>query len=362
MQQTPVSPQELFASLSGSIFVIEVMDEAGTVVAQGSGVAISENQVVTNFHVVRDGDDLRVKQGQGTWRAEVMQIDPAHDLCILSVPGLQGDAVSLRDSSTLAVGEPVYALGAPAGLELTFTDGIISGIRTEAQGRVIQTNAAISPGSSGGGLFDNQGQLVGITSFYLRGTQSLNFAVPAERIKSLQAQTKEATSDAWVSVGDERVNAAKNLQLATMEAVLRETHPPGETLEAWAQRMLKKTPTELREWRGALRAYGWAWMGPRRVPGRASSAQLWLKIGTVHAELGDRGRMEFFYNLELRDNPNDSSVFEDMAHGYIQVRAFDEALKAYREAVRLKPNDPRLRDKLDGFIKALQERERLKTR
>jgi serine protease Do len=82
------------------------------------------------------------------------------------------------------VGEPVYTLGSPVGLELTLANGILSGRREEGGRAYIQTTAPISPGSSGGGLFDAHGNLIGITTLAIVGkehlNQSLNFAIPAD--------------------------------------------------------------------------------------------------------------------------------------------------------------------------------------
>ena len=86
--------------------------------------------------------------------------------------------------SDLEVGEPLYTLGSPSGLELSLSNGVLSGLREHDGQRLVQTTTPISPGSSGGGLFDARGNLVGITALVLVGkdriNQALNFAVPAE--------------------------------------------------------------------------------------------------------------------------------------------------------------------------------------
>ena len=89
--------------------------------------------------------------------------------------------LNLGQNAGLKVGDPVYAVGAPQGLELSLSDGIVAQLRGEPS-PLIQTTAAISAGSSGGGLFDKEGLLVGLTTFYLEGGQSLNFAMPVEWI------------------------------------------------------------------------------------------------------------------------------------------------------------------------------------
>src|SRR3990172_6571949 len=183
--QTTVSPPELFKRLAPSVFVVEILGANGSVIAIGSGVAVASNQVVTNKHVVDGALSIRVRKGEKTWAARVTHLDPNHDLCRLSAEGLDAPPVTLRVSSTLQVGERVYTIGAPQGLELTFSEGLISALRDYDGVRIIQTSAAISEGSSGGGLFDERGKLVGITTFLVKDGQNLNFALPSEWASAL---------------------------------------------------------------------------------------------------------------------------------------------------------------------------------
>ena len=90
------------------------------------------------------------------------------------------DFLGLPLSGTLEIGETVYAIGNPQRLELTVSDGLLSGKRSAGELRLVQTTAPISPGSSGGGLFDSRGNLVGITTSTRRDAQNINFAIPAE--------------------------------------------------------------------------------------------------------------------------------------------------------------------------------------
>jgi serine protease Do len=88
--------------------------------------------------------------------------------------------VPIRSYGELKIGERVYSIGAPAGLELTMSDGLLSGKRLISGRHLVQTTAPISPSSSGGGLFDEAGNLIGITTFYLKDSENLNFAISAE--------------------------------------------------------------------------------------------------------------------------------------------------------------------------------------
>jgi S1-C subfamily serine protease len=121
----------------------------------------------------------------GCGLAELQASDPTKDRCVLEVVDAQLKPVAgARPYVDLKVGEPLYTLGAPSGLELTLANGILSALREDEGVRYVQTTAPISPGSSGGGLFDARGNLVGVTTLAFVGkerlNQSLNFAIAAE--------------------------------------------------------------------------------------------------------------------------------------------------------------------------------------
>jgi len=183
------SGEQLFAELSRSTARITVHDVSGRTVGLGSGVVVGTGQVITNCHVATAGGTLAVKVGGEQFSASVEVADEEYDLCRLSVMGLTAPAVPIGSIDSLKTGQKVYALGAPQGLELTISDGIVSAFREMPQGRIIQTTAPISPGSSGGPLFDAYGRLVGIMTFQHRSGQNLNFAVPADWIGQVRSRT-----------------------------------------------------------------------------------------------------------------------------------------------------------------------------
>jgi S1-C subfamily serine protease len=175
--------EALFKLLAPSVVTIENFH--GKDEALGSGVAISSTEILTNCHVVEGARKIVAKQDKKEWVAKVSRSDPASDRCVLFVPeGNFKPVPGVRTYGDLRVGEALYTLGSPNGLELTLSSGILSGLR-ELKGRsYVQTTAPISPGSSGGGLFDAYGNVVGITTFVQvdrdRVNQSLNFAIPAD--------------------------------------------------------------------------------------------------------------------------------------------------------------------------------------
>jgi len=186
-------------------------------VPQGSGSGFvwdAEGRVVTNFHVVRGATDLRVTVGasireQETYAARVVGYDEDKDVAVLQLegPGLEtgrsfNEALSplqLGTSTDLLVGQQVYAIGNPFGLDHTLTTGVISGTGREIQsgntGRpiqdIVQTDAAINPGNSGGPLLDSAGRVIGInTAIYSPsgGSSGVGFAIPVDTVRSSVAQ------------------------------------------------------------------------------------------------------------------------------------------------------------------------------
>lgn len=148
----------------------------------GSAVAISERHLLTNCHTLEGRDTILVfhrADDPEPVSVEAVYLDRQSDRCILVSPVELSRFVAVRPLEDLEVGERVYTVGAPSGLDLTLGEGIISSLRASNGLRYIQTTAPISPGSSGGGLFDSRGNLIGITTFLVRDAQNLNFALAA---------------------------------------------------------------------------------------------------------------------------------------------------------------------------------------
>lgn len=149
---------------------------------QGSGFfARSDGTLVTNHHVIVGATRISVRTSTGeVYRgARVLASDSARDLAILRVDAFDVPSARLGNSNDVKVGSGVLLLGAPRGLEQTASTGIVAGVRLNESGlRLIQTSAAASPGSSGGPLLNESGEVIGVLSFSLGESQNLNFAVP----------------------------------------------------------------------------------------------------------------------------------------------------------------------------------------
>jgi len=180
-----VGAEEVFATVGRSVYVVVAARTEEDVKAQrarfGSAVAMDERTLVTNCHVIDEMPLIWLRQGGQMVRATPAGGDGDTDRCLLAVsPGRLSAVPGVRPWDDLRVGETVYTIGAPKGLEATLGQGLISGLRTVKGVRYVQTSAPISPGSSGGGLFDAAGNLVAITTFHIRDAEGLNFAIAAD--------------------------------------------------------------------------------------------------------------------------------------------------------------------------------------
>jgi S1-C subfamily serine protease len=187
---------EIYELASKITVVVKSVNDEKETTTQGSGVILSEEEVVTNCHVIKGASQIEVLIGGEVYSATLRYSDWNRDICSLSVRGLGGGlggrAAVIGSSKTLKAGAKVYAVGAPHGLALTLSDGIVSSLREVEGGNYIQTTAAISSGSSGGGLFDENGALVGIMSFLYTKGQNLNFASRVEWVKELPNRSVKA--------------------------------------------------------------------------------------------------------------------------------------------------------------------------
>src|SRR5271157_5698975 len=175
--------------------------------ATGSGIVIDANgTILTNYHVIENAIKVTVsfEKGQSV-EAQVVGKDPSNDLAVLRIPtdGLTLHPLTLGDSSTVQVGDPVYAIGNPFDLERTLTTGVISALQREITApngftinNVLQTDAPINPGNSGGPLLNASGQVIGINSQIETGgsgdgSVGIGFAVPINTAKAEIAQLEK---------------------------------------------------------------------------------------------------------------------------------------------------------------------------
>lgn len=330
---------QVFAQVSPSVVVVLSDGADGNPLALGSGVVVPGGAVVTNCHVVVNGSGTKVRYAGRTYAARLKVVDLERDVCSLSVAGLHAPPTTFGSTRALQVGATVYAIGAPEGLELSLSEGIVSSLRQDGAGRYIQTTAAISHGSSGGGLFDEQGHLLGLTSFYIKGGDQLNFALPVEWVETLPRRATQF--QAWN-------NRVRGLG-------------PDATV-AFARDLVKTDPHNIIAWRYLYEAYK-----SLRKPEQAIDAakretvigpqyeNTWLDLAhayndswpTATAESVDQvfADSDEAYKQALKVNPQDASVWDALANNYagqipsgVPSPYRTMAVDAAKQALAIEPN------------------------
>jgi len=179
-----------------SVVLVVTEDSRGQPLALGSGFFLRPSVIATNLHVIKGAERAYSKiVGENAKHdvAGTVAVDAAHDLALLQVTGAKAPQLKLGDSRQTAVGDQVYAVGNPRGLEGTFSQGIVSGIRELGSETVLQVTAPISPGSSGGPVLNAHGEVIGVAAAAFNDSQNLNFAIPSSYVAALVSKLGPAT-------------------------------------------------------------------------------------------------------------------------------------------------------------------------
>lgn len=332
------TPNEVFKQASKSILVIKSYDDKGNLISSGSGVSVDkEGNVVTNYHVIERAARVMVIYDDKEYSATPKNQDRIRDICSLSVPGLNASPASLGKSSEIEIGSRVYAIGFPMAVGMTFSNGMVSCLRETAGGHYIQFTAPISPGSSGGGLFDEDARLIGIPTYFVTQGQLLNFALPVEWIYDLpKRHVAQAVAD-QNSRGDDEYNK----QVAALEEN-----------ENWVsqiklcERWTKEMPGSVRAWELLGVAYS-----SNREYGKAidaylnaliinpDSSQYWLELGLLYSKTGQQDKEIEAYRMSVHNNPELASAWYKLAVSCRNATQFEYALTASQQVTRINPGN-----------------------
>src|ERR1044072_4876743 len=205
---------ELVRRIKPSAVAIETFDSKGEELSRGSGFFVEEDRIVTNRHVLEGAYRAEVHSSTGVVFPVkgVLAVDAEGDIALLKIdPPLPPISALPLDKTSPQEAESVVVIGTPLGLEGSVTNGIVSAVRDiPTFGRIIQITAPISSGSSGSPVVNMQGQVIGIATLQITGGQSVNFAIPSERITQLQMSTPTSLADLVVASG--RNKRAKAVQ------------------------------------------------------------------------------------------------------------------------------------------------------
>ena len=337
-----MTPSQVYESVKDSVVVVKVYDRQGKQTGLASGVVLPSGDIVTNYHVIKAGIRYTVGRGEQVIPATLREGDPEVDLGLLTAPGLEAKPARLGKAGELKVGEPVYAVGAPEGLELSLSEGIVSQLRGGPP-PLIQTTVAISPGSSGGGLFNAAGELVGITTFYLKEGQNLNFALPVEWIAEAAGEKIQERPITKVPIAPARRGRPQSGCLDHAKVLEKALDWPG--LLTWCRRWTQVEPDNYLAWSWLGIAYNRLGRDQEEIEAyrealrlKPDDASAWYRIGAAYfCSNRDRVAVEA-YRESLRLEP-DSTAWYFLGWAYAKLGRHQEAIAAYREGLRREPDD-----------------------
>ena len=314
-----------FAGTPGDIYrqnkdsVYEVLVSTGKGYSQGSAVAITDTLLATNCHVLSGGHSITVGTSIDDKMVSAAFVggDQQKDICFISVADLRAKPVKIGSTAKLQIGDTVYAIGAPKGLDRSLSKGIVSQFRGKSP-KHIQHDAAITHGSSGGGLFDENGNLVGITDSGLEGT-NINFAIPVEYIAELSG-----------SLNSDRGTVHRSGSIVRPPASPIPS-PPSKTENEW---MAEASILQDRRAWPELQSLSAKWLEENPT----SDSALWF-LSNAKSNLKDYGGLLALGKQYTALYPSNVVGWDDYCDGLIMTKSPAHAVEACRQATVLAPDD-----------------------
>ena len=308
-----LAPDALFSQAAPAVALVEVRGAQNQRLGIGSGFFVSaDGLLVTNFHVIEPAvyADVRTADGQTLLVEGTVSLDPGADLALLKVRGADLPFLAVSDGPVPPTGTRVFAIGNPQGLSNTLSDGLVSGVRLDRGITVIQTTAAISPGSSGGPLLTADGVVVGVTTFQSSSGQNLNFAVPAEQVHALM---------------DARTRVRKLGGMKSLRPTLPDADALSEALACIMRGDVRRTAELL-----------------RGVEDRQQRNPLfWFVTGCLHQRLANLPLAIEAFKQATRLKPDYADAYDRLADIFIGQKKYPEAIDAFRGLARARPFDTR---------------------
>jgi len=351
---------ELVRRIKPSAVAIETFDAKGEKLSRGSGFFIDSDRVVTNRHVI-DGAyraEVHSLTGSNYPVRSVLAVDAEADIALLRVEAPANLVRPLQlDRTSPQEGESVVVIGNPFGLEGSVTNGIVSAVRDiPGFGRIIQITAPISPGSSGSPVVNMQGQVIGVATLQITGGQSVNFAIPSERIaqldRSIQSQSSAGLSLGELVVATSRNKRAKAVELfrdglsflskddcqSALPYFQKATDADSGYAEAWAQAGF--CHEKLGRHTEAIEA-------SRKAVSIRPSAESYFNIGLANYYLKQYREAETAYRQAIKLDPyNAADAYYALGMNYREWGQFDDEVSAYKHAIRLRPDYANAYDRL----------------
>ncbi len=309
----------LIKRITPSAVIVFAYDDKGEFLKLGSGFFISQNgDIITNYHVLWGASSAEVKTSDGKTYpiTYIVAEDEQSDIIRLSVNISSPYVYPLSLSKTIPeVGERIIVYGSPLGLENTVSDGIVSAIRDIPDyGRIIQITAPISPGSSGSPILNMKGEVIGIATFQIVEGQNLNFAIPSERIASLNLKEEKktfTTEELFRQENKEKKDSAYAYE-AYNKALYFIDREEYEKALPYLEKVVK-TDTSLK-------------------------TAAYFGIGVCYAELGAYTKAIEAFKQSILINPNNADAYYNMGVSYSKLGNYTKVIDSFEQVIRIDPD------------------------
>ena len=353
-EESTESLPSIIKRIKPSVVIVFAYDDTGEFLKLGSGFFISpDGDIITNYHVIEGASSAEVKTPDGKTYSitHIVAMSEQNDIIRLSVDIPSKYVRSLSLSTTLPeVGERIIVYGSPLGLENTVSDGIVSAVREIPDfGKIIQITAPISPGSSGSPVLNMKGEVIGIATFQMVEGQNLNFAIPSERIASLNLIEEEKTFTTEELFGQEEKDKKDSYYayeaydkalyfidkreyekaLPYLEIAIKTDMS---SLKAWAYFGIGYCYGELKSHAKAIEAYKQA----IRIDPDYVKAH--YNLGLDYRKLGNYAKAIEAYKQAIRIDPDYVDAHINLGVAYSALDNYAKAIEAYKQAIRIDPD------------------------
>src|ERR1044071_1611456 len=337
---------ELVRRIKPSAVAIETFYARGEKLSRGSGFFIDVDRVVTNRHVIDGAYRAEVHSVSGSSYPvkNVLAVDAEADVALLKVDAPPNLVRPLSlDRTSPQEGESIVVIGNPFGLEGSVTNGIVSAVRDiPGFGRIIQITAPISPGSSGSPVVNMQGQVIGVATLQVAGGQSVNFAIPSERITQLQVASLMSLAELVATTG--RNKRAKAVQLFR-DGLSFLSKDDCEKALPYFEKAVESDTTYADAWAQAgfcnekLGKHAEALDASKRAVSLRPSAESYFNIGLASFYLKQYKDAADAYRQSIKLDPyNSADAYYALGLVYRDWGKADEEIQAYKQAIRLRPD------------------------
>lgn len=331
-----LSAEKIYKQVSDAVVVILAYDSNDELSMQGSGVVINDKgYVVTNYHVLAGNDRLEVFHNKELIPyVDIIGIDVEKDILILKIEEKKFPAIKIGNSEKLSIGQRVYAIGSPLGFENTISEGIISGLRSyDVTGKnFIQITASISPGSSGGAVVNDKGELIGISTLTAKEGQNLNFAIPINDVLSVKissySQDEAYKEFEWFLKGIDEAEKGNYKEAVKCFTTYIRQYP--NDAAAYYNRGLSMSYLE--DYKSSLQDYD------KAIALRMNYFGAYHNRGLVKNGLGDYKGAIQDYNKAIEMNPNYEVIFANRGDAKACLEDYKGAIEDYNKAIEINPN------------------------